>query len=164
LEEIDEAFNWLVLILSILTAALMQYPQLYPFPFPHHLLHPEITMMRLLLLPLSILIIAWLSSLLTQRQNVKIVLKCFAWIFTLFILVMDVVLILAAIVGTHYISFFVVPGWLLAIAVYLGVILNRYRELFPDSRFLISMKIQVLFCIILFLIMELHIVIFLGPF
>ena len=164
MEEIDEAFNWLVLILSILTAALMQYPQLYPFPFPHHLLHPEITIMRLLLLPLTILVIAWLSSHLTQRQKVKIVLKCFAWIFALFILVMDVVLILAAIVGTHYISILVLPGWLIAMVVYLGVIRNRYRQLFPESRFLTSMKIQLPFCVILFLLLELHIAIFLGPF
>ncbi len=142
----------------------MQYPQLYPFPFPHHLLHPEITIMKLLLLPLTVLVIAWLSSHLTQRQDAKIVLKCFAWIFTLFILVMEMVLILAAIVGTHYISFLVVPGWLLAIVVYLGVIRNRYRQLFPESRFLTSMKIQVPFCIILFLISELIIAIGLGPF
>lgn len=164
MEEIDEAFNWLVLILSILTAALMQYPQLYPFPFPHHLLHPEITMMRLLLLPLTVLVIAWLSSHLMQRQEAKVVLKCFAWIFALFILVMDVVLILAAIVGAHYISFLMVPGFTLAIVVYVGVIRNRYRQLFPDSRFLASKKIQVLFSVILFLISELHVAIGLGPF
>lgn len=164
MEEIDEAFNWLVLILSILSAALMQYPQLYPFPFPHHLLHPEITIMRLILLPLTVLVIVWLSSHLTQHQALKIVLRCFAWIFALIILVMDVVLLLAAIVGTHFISFFVVPGWLLAIAVYLGVIRNRYRQLFPESRFLASMRIQVPFCVILFLVSELHIAIFLGPF
>ena len=164
MEEIDEAFNWLVLILSILTAALMQYPQLYPFPFPHHLLHPEITIMKLLLLPLSVLVIAWLSSHLIQRQAAKIVLKCFAWIFALFILVMNVVLILAAIVGTHYISVLVIPGFALAMVIYLGVIRNRYRQLFPESRFLASKKIQVPFCVILFLIMELHIAIGLGPF
>ena len=142
----------------------MQYPQLYPFPFPHHLLHPEITIMKLLLLPLTVLVIAWLSSHLTQRQGAKIGLKCFAWIFALFILVMDVVLILAAIVGTHYISILVLPGWLIAMVVYLGVIRNRYRPLCPASRFLTSMKIQLPFCVILFLILELHIAIFLGPF
>ena len=85
-------------------------------------------------------------------------LKCFAWIFALYILATDLVLLLAVIVGTFAISILIQPGFFLVFVIYVGVIRKRYRQIFPESRFLTSNKLLVLFVLIISLTVQLLIV------
>lgn len=151
MEEIDEAFNWLVLILTALAGALLQYPSLYP-TFAT-MKRPEIYMMRTLLVPLAILIISWLSSHMIQNREIKIILKCFSWLYALIVLMTDLALFIGGIFNVHIfgvfgvvILFVIMP--IISFSIYMHTIRERYKLMFPDSKFLNSNKKQVLFCLI----------------
>jgi hypothetical protein len=167
LEEIDEAFNWLVLIIGTLTASLVQFPHLYPFSQP--LEHPEIPILKVLLIPLVILIFSWLSSHIIQRQEARIILKCFSWEYALLILVIDLSFLLGVILGVHI---FDSPLWLatappLGLAVtsiiYITSIRKQYRRYFPTSKFLASNKLQALFITIMAFILMIQSALLFGP-
>lgn len=149
LEEIDEAFNWLVLILGTIAAALIQSVHLYPLRNPP--LTPEIEMqfMRLLFVPLIVLVICWLGSHLIQSNRIRAVLKPFSWIYALMLLYVDLVYFLAVVMGQDIRTPISILGtfWIPS-AVYLVTIPKRYRALFPESKFLKSNIAQVLFCIL----------------
>ena len=49
---LDEAFNWLVLILSTIGGSLSQFPELYPLSSPQ----VELALLRPLVLPVIILV------------------------------------------------------------------------------------------------------------
>jgi len=147
LEEIDEAFNWLVLILGTLAAALIESMHLFPLPSPPLTPKIEIQFLKLLFVPLIVLVISWLSSHLIQNKEIKIVLKSFSWLYALFLLLIDLLFFLSVILSEY------ILGTLIGVAllwvpslVYLGVIRKRYKLIFPDSKFLNSNKIQVFFC------------------
>lgn len=158
LEEIDEAFNWLVLILGTLAATLTQSIHLYPLPY-ELTLKIQIQFLILLFVPLIVLVISWLSSHLTQNRGVRIVLKTFSWIYALLLLLVDLTFFLSVILQYH------LSGTILVIAllwapnlVYLASIRSRYRMMFPDSKFLNSNKTQVLFCIVVTLVLVLQLI------
>jgi len=147
LEEIDEAFNWLVLILGTLAATLVGSMHLFPLPSPPLTPKIEIQFLKLLFVPLIVLVISWLSSHLIQNKEIKIVLKSFSWLYALFLLLIDLLFFLSVILSEY------ILGTLIGVAllwvpslVYLGVIRKRYKLIFPDSKFLNSNKIQVFFC------------------
>ena len=97
LEEIDEAFNWLVLILGTLAATLIGSVHLFPLPSPPLTPKIEIQFMNLLFVPLIVLVISWLSSHLIQNKGVRIVLKSFSWIYALLLLLVDLAFFLSVI-------------------------------------------------------------------
>jgi len=147
LEEIDEAFNWLVLILGTLAATLVGSMHLFPLPSPPLTPKIEIQFLKLLFVPLIVLVISWLSSHLIQNKEIKIVLKSFSWLYALFLLLIDLLFFLSVILSEY------ILGTLIGVAllwvpslVYLGGIRKRYKLIFPDSKFLNSNKIQVFFC------------------
>jgi len=147
LEEIDEAFNWLVLVLGTLSGALMASMHLYPLPSPPLTPKLEIQFVRLLFVPFIVLVISWLSSHLIQNKGIRIVLKSFSWIYALILLLIDLLFFLSVILVSD------IRGTPLGVAllwvpslVYLVLIRKRYKLIFPDSKFLKSKKIQVLFC------------------
>lgn len=150
MEEIDEAFNWLVLILGTVAATLIGSMHLFPLPSPPLTPKIEIQFMNLLFVPLIVLVISWLSSNLIQNKGVRIVLKSFSWIYALLLLLVDLAFFLSVV------SQYDIRGTPLVVAllwvpslVYLGGIRKRYRPLFPDSEFLNSNRIQVFLCIII---------------
>lgn len=159
MEEIDEAFNWLVLILGILAASLIESMHLFPLPSPPLTPKIEIQFMNLLFVPMIVLVISWLSSHLIQNKEIKIVLKSFSWIYALLLLLVDLLFFLSVILvydirGTLLgVALIWVPG-----AVYLGSIRKRYKLIFPDSKFLNSNRIQVFFCIIITLFVDLQMI------
>jgi len=159
LEEIDEAFNWLLLVLGTISGALIGSMHLYPLPFPPLTPKLEIQFLRLLFVPLIVLVISWLSSHLIQNKETRIVLKSFSWIYALLLLLVDLlffvsVVLVSDIRGTPLgVAFLWVPS-----LVYLGGIRKRYKLLFPDSKFLNSNKTQVLFCIIITVFTTLQII------
>ena len=152
LEEIDEAFNWLVLILGTLAAALIESLHLFPFP-PTHTLTPEleIQFVKLYFIPLIVLVISWLSSHLVQNKGIRVVLKSFSWIYALLLLIIDLLFFLSVILakditGSHTV---VMPSFWIPTLVYLFVIRKRYKLIYPDSKFLKNNILQVLFCLII---------------
>jgi hypothetical protein len=149
LEEIDEAFNWLVLILGTLATTLIGSMHLFPLTIPPLTPSIEIQFLKLLFVPMVVLVISWLSSHLVQDKRVKIVLKAFSWIYALLLLLIDLAFFLSIILAYN------IPGTPLVvallwvpIAVYLLSIRKRYKLIYPDSKFLNSNKTQVVFCII----------------
>jgi hypothetical protein len=151
LEEIDEAFNWLVLILTMLAGSLIQYPSLYP-GFAYRL-DPEIPVMRVILIPLIVLIICWLGSQLTQNKGIKIVLKCSSWLYSLSILTVDLLFLVGGILGESVLSLGYGLPWIglasvVPISIYLSLIRKQYQLIYPDSQFLKTNRKQALFCLI----------------
>jgi len=100
MEEIDEAFNWLVLILGTLAATLLESLHLYPLPYTPLSPKIEIQFMKLLFVPLIVLVISWLSSHLIQNKEIRIVLKTFSWIYALILLVIDLLFFLGIILSS----------------------------------------------------------------
>jgi hypothetical protein len=149
LEEIDEAFNWLVLILGTISATLVDYRHLYPFS---SLITPkvEIQLMSLLFIPLIELVILWLSSYLIQKKEIRIVLKTFSWIYALFILILDLMFFLGIVVGKDIRTspFIAGPAFFIPSLIYLAIIHSRYRAIYPDSKFLNSNVKQILLCLV----------------
>ncbi len=147
LEEIDEAFNWLVLILGTLSGALIGSMHLYPLLSPPLTPKIEIQFLKLLFVPLIVLVISWLSSHIIQNKGIRIVLKSFSWLYALLLLLIDLIFFLSVILVSEIrttplgVALLWVPS-----LVYLGGIRKRYKLIFPDSKFLNSKIIQVLFC------------------
>jgi len=71
LEEKDEAFNWLVLILGTMAATLIQTMHLFPLSNPPLTPSVEIQFLKLLFIPLIVLVFSWLGSHLIQNKEVK---------------------------------------------------------------------------------------------
>jgi len=157
--EIDKAFDWLVLILAVIAAAMCQFPELYPLK-PYEIV--GLTLVRVLVFPVVVLATVWLWSHLARKIESKIVLKSFAWIYASFILTADIELLLLGTImplrraGAQP---FLAPGplltifnllfvasWPLIIPIIfcLFVIRPRFRELYKDSKFLYSLPRQAL--------------------
>jgi len=158
LEEIDEAFNWLVLILSTLAGVLFQNPLLFTSmsytPFRVRPSEPTIALIRVLVIPLIVLVSSWLGSRLIQNKGIRIFLKCFSWFQALMFLVIEFHFLVGAVLGEFGTSLmaqglFLWAPILLPSLVYLRFIRNQYKTIFPESKFLNSNKKQALFCIIL---------------
>jgi len=150
MEEIDEAFNWLVLILGTLAATLIQTMHLFPLQVPPLTPSKEIQFLKLLFVPMIVLVVSWLSSHLIRNKGVRIVLKSFSWIYALLLLVVDLSFFLSVILGYNIPRTPLVAALLwVPVLVYLGGIRKQYRLTFPDSKFLNSNTIQVVFCIII---------------
>jgi len=147
LEEIDEAFDWLMLILGTITAALMGTLHLYPLPSPPLTLKIELQFIRLLFVPLIVLVVFWLSSHLIENKAIRIVLKSFSWLYALSLLLIDILFFLGVILQKDIRASLLGVGllWVPTIA-YLGVIRKRYKRIYSNSKFLNSNIIQVLFC------------------
>jgi hypothetical protein len=157
LEEIDEAFNWLVLIASTLVGILFQNPLLFTSPsytpFRVSPKEPTIALIRVLLIPLIILILAWLGSRLIQYRGMKIFLKCFSWLQALMFLLIEFHFLVGAVFGAFGVSMMTQGMFMWSVVVpslvYLLFIRNQYKTVFPESKFLNSNKIQIILCIVL---------------
>jgi len=153
----DEAFNWLVLVASTLVGVLFQNPLLFTSPsytpFRVSPKEPTIALIRVLLVPLIILILAWLGSQLIQNRGMKIFLKCFSWFQALIFLLTEFHFLVGAVLGAFGMSMMAQGLFLWSVIVpslvYLLFIRNQYKHIFPDSKFLNSNIMQVLFCVII---------------
>ena len=159
MEEIDEAFNWLVLILGTMGSSLWGSTHLYPLPTGTLTPKIEIQFMNLLFLPMIVLVISWLSSHLAQNKDRKIILKSFSWIYALLLLWAYLLWFMSLVLQYD------VRGTWLGVAliwipsvVYLKSVRKRYEPLYPDSKFLKSDRIQILFCIIVTLLVDIELI------
>jgi len=151
--QLDEAFNWLVLILTTIAGALSDFPQLYPLHSPR----VELAIVRLSVFPAIVLVFLWLSSHLVNKVELQVVVKSFSWIFASIILMADLALLL---LGTYQVTSLPVDlghpltilasGLIIFSPLYfpllfcLIVVRPRMRETYKDSRFLYSLPKQAL--------------------
>jgi len=149
---LDEAFNWLVLILSIIASALSGFPELYPLSSPR----AELALVRLLVFPVVILVFLWLLGLLARNLEFQVIMKSFSWILASIILTADLMLLLMAAIPlkgaggpptllTHVISaLFILSPLYFSLLFCLFAVRPRMRETYKDSRFLHSLPKQAL--------------------
>lgn len=140
--EVDEAFNWLVLILSTVSGVLVGLPET---------MEVKKAVALGLVPPLLVLVILWLFSHLTGRTSPKIILKSFAWFYASFMF-LTFIFVFAYVTSPLFISFFFRPYTPLvlvgiAMAVFFFVapfvfysvaIQPKYRKDHRDSKLLAS--------------------------
>lgn len=140
--EVDEAFNWLVLILSTVSGVLVGLPET---------MEVKKAVALGLVPPLLVLVVLWLFSHLTGRTSPKIILKSFAWFYTSFMF-LTFIFVFAYVTSPLFISLFFRPYTPLvlvgiALAVFFFVapfvfysvaIQPKYREDHRDSKLLAS--------------------------
>lgn len=150
--QLDEAFNWLILLLSTIAGALSQYPELYPSPpFIIPKAGLNIALIRILIFPIVILVMLWLWSLLTKRTDIQVIIKSFSWILAFMVLIEDLVLLLFSSISPYLpkeggpgallpllILIFTSPLYL-SIILFVRVIRHRLMEIYEDSTFLKSL-------------------------
>jgi len=161
-DQLDEAFNWLVLILSTIGGSLSQFPELYPFSSPQ----VELAVLRLMIFPVIVLVFLWLLGLLIRNISYQVVVKAFSWIYASIMLVADLVVLIWAIMPSMFevlekivgplggpqatLLGNIVLGLILSSPLYVSilfclfVIRPRMRETYKDSRFLYSLPKQAL--------------------
>lgn len=86
---LDEAFNWLVLILTIIAGTLAQFPEIFPFLFLGNEPNPmgtTVGLVRLLVFPVIGLVLTWLWGYLAEETQNQIVLKSLSWMLATIIL------------------------------------------------------------------------------
>jgi hypothetical protein len=156
LEEIDEAFNWLVLILCTLVGVFFQNPLLFTSitPFRVRPIEPYVALIRVFLIPLIVLIIFWLGSNLILHKETRLVMKTFSWLYALMFLAIEFHFLVGTVLGEFGESIIaqgllMAPTLILPSLVYLGLIRKQYKLIFPDSKFLNSNIRQALFCVII---------------
>lgn len=152
-EELDEAFNYLLVVLGIMAGALFGIPELYPSPpYPTPEGGYTMVMLRMLILPVIILVFLWLWGLLARNERSQVLAKSLSWILAFIILIADLTLLFFAFISPHLPTPEEAPdgpGPLLPVLLlvfyapaYLSVLLNYYvirprmMEIYKDSQFL----------------------------
>jgi hypothetical protein len=143
---IDEAFEWLIVMLGIVSAILSQYPQ-YFYSFSPSVDRPlSLRAAMSIVPPIVITIVIWLIGKISSRNIIQAVTKVISWIFVLGITWANLWSYFSGIIIAELsISPFDYPNWLGAIGffifsltvTYFGVI-PKYREMYPELSFLKS--------------------------
>ena len=146
--EIDRAFDWLVMIISLLSGALMGLPETTELK----------KAVALGLVPLVlVLVVVWLFSHLTARTSLQVVLKSYAWFHSSFLFLSFIFLFLSVTSPSFNYLFYhyagplnwVVLGVLLPMFLimpflfYIFMVHPKYRQVYADSRLLTSRTRQV---------------------
>jgi len=143
--QIDDAFNWLVLILSTISGVLTGLPET---------MEVKKVVALGLIPPLLVLVVVWLFSHLTERTSLQIILKSFAWFYSSFMF-LAFVFIFVYVTSPAFISLLFGPAGLaqtFRVVLYVMVvsylvtpflfyavaIQPKYRQIHKDSRFLAS--------------------------
>jgi len=147
-EKIDDAFDWLILIMSTMNGGLIGLPET---------LEAKKAMAGAVILPFFVLVMVWLLGHLIRRERLKAILKIYAWFYALFMLEMFGVLFFDQIYGfllILHVKVFTVfmPSVFLFLAFIFGgpfVFFDRlvrptYKEIYKDSKLLSSRKLLAL--------------------
>lgn len=90
--QLDEAFNWLVIILSIIASALTNLKQISWTSWGELPSNIDYLLLRQFIFPIVFLVFFWLWSFLTRRDELQVMLKFFSWTFASLILIVDLVM------------------------------------------------------------------------
>ena len=155
---LDKAFNWLVLLLGTITAAICQFPTLIPFYQQTVYREGEevgpTIIVRLMVFPILVLVILWLAGSLARKLGAQVFWKSLSWIYASLILAADIVFLLVGSVPVIQQMFSrqevgilqstILLELIIAVPFYLFVIRPRMREVYEDSRLVRSLPAQVL--------------------
>jgi len=147
--EVDEAFEWMVLIIGIISAIMIQYPQ-YFYTLTPGVAEPSLKAAKSIVIPLVITIFIWLVGKLAVRKPVQVLAKVIAWMIVVDVTIANYYSYMQGLIwysGFDYLAAglndaFVSLGMLLVFLVspVLAhfVVLPKYREVYPDSTFIRS--------------------------
>ena len=157
--QLDEAFNWLVLILITTSGALSQFPEIFYF-LPESPVGSAVAIVRIVNFPVIVLVLIWLWGYLTNKTEHQVALKSFSWIFAFIILLYLLVFHVLSFTRPggppengdpqHPLSNFVAVFLILGSPLYLSpllfhrVVRPKMREIYQDSKFLSSLSQEVL--------------------
>jgi len=145
--DVDEAFEWLVLVIGIVSAIMVQYPE-YFYTLTPGFAEPSLKAAKAIVIPLVITILIWLVGKLAVRKPVQVFAKVVAWVFVTDFTITNYYSYMQGLLwasGFNYITlglndFFVLLGMLLTFLV--GPVLThfivvpKYKEIYSDSVFL----------------------------
>lgn len=150
---VDEAFEWLMVIIGIVFAILSQYPELYWTGSEN--LPSSIQAARQLVLPLLVIAFLWLAGKLVINENTQVAIKLIAWMIALALAIMN---IFTWGFGSGYVTdqpitefIAIIFGFIVNPIFVYGIIVPRYKEIYPNSTFLQS-KIKLLLVYIILLL------------
>lgn len=145
---VDDAFEWFVLLVAIVSAIMSQYPEYFYYQSQQGRA-PSLLAAAVIVPPLVITIMIWLVGKLASNRGTQAVARVIAWMFVMgttwanltsymigivWAIITPVPRLLDDImIGSSMIGFFLVPPFF----TYLAVV-PRYRELYPESAFLRS--------------------------
>jgi len=138
-EDVDDAFQWLVLIYGIVDAIIVTYPE-YFYRAGHYGMPASEVAVKSTVLPLIITALVWIVGKLATDIRVKVTAKLTAWMQALGLVYG---ILFSYLGGAGYIplsgllvglNMLVFPV-LLPIIIF-KVVLPRYKEMYPDQNFL----------------------------
>lgn len=147
--EVDEAFEWMVLIIGIVSAIMIQYPA-YFYTMSPGVVDPSLKAARAIVFPLVITIVIWLVGKLAVSKPVQAFAKVVAWMVVAgvtFVNFYNYMLGLIWASGFHYettilndvfVSLGMLLFFLLPLVLTYFVVLPKYREIYSDSGLLRS--------------------------
>ncbi len=147
--EVDEAFEWMVLVIGIVSAIMIQYPE-YFYTMTPGAAEPSLKAAKAIVIPLVITIIIWLVGKLAVSKPVQTLTKIMAWIVITDVTLLNFISYFQGLIwssGFNWVragldSVFVLGGMILFFLV--GPVLThfvvapKYRQVYPDSVFLKS--------------------------
>ena len=146
-EDVDDAFQWLVLIYGIVDAIIVTYPE-YFYRAGHYGMPASEVAVKSTVLPLIITALVWIVGKLATDIRVKVTAKLTAWMHALGLVYG---ILFSYLGGAGYIplsgllvglNMLVFPV-LLPIIIF-KVVLPRYKEMHPDQNFLRSKTLLII--------------------
>lgn len=146
--DVDEAFEWVVLIIGIVSAIMSQYPE-YFYTMSPGVVEPSLKAAKSIVIPLVITIVIWLIGKLAVSKRVQVLAKVVAWMVVIGVTWVNFYFY---VLGLMYASGIQFPGIMNDIQVAFGqlvflllspiftyfVVLPKYREIYPESTLLRS--------------------------
>lgn len=147
--DVDEAFEWLVLIIGIVSAIMSQYPT-YFYTMSPGVAEPSLKAAKAIVIPLVITIFIWLIGKLAISEPVQVLAKIVAWMVVVSITLYNFYNYILGLIwasGFHYettilddvfVSLGIILFFLLAPIFTYFVVVPKYRQIYPDSNLLRS--------------------------
>jgi hypothetical protein len=149
--DVDEAFEWLVLIVGIVSAIMSQYPA-YFYTLSPSQRDPSLTAARAIVPPLIITILIWLVGKLSTSKRVQVLAKVVAWMVVIGVTWVNVYNYLIGLMWASGFQIeigiandiFLMPTFgflclfMLPLVFTYFVVVPKYRQIYPDSTLLTS--------------------------
>lgn len=138
---LDDAFNWLVVLLGTIAATMCQFPELMRLYRKGEAAEPTL-IVRVMVFPLLVLVLLWLAGSLSRKAGPQATWKSLSWMYASLILAADIVLLLMGSVpsiqdlfeqGAGILQATVLLELVIAAPFYAFVIRPRMRRVYEDA-------------------------------
>ena len=153
---LDDAFNWLVVLLGTIAATICQFPELLRLYRKGEAAEPTL-IVRVMVFPILFLVLLWLGGSLSRKPGPQAAWKSLSWMYASLILAADIVLLLMGSVptienlfeqGAGILQATVLLELIIAAPFYAFVIRPRMRKLYADAGPANNLATQALFAIV----------------